>query len=195
MASQILAKLSERIASHKPFKDVFVKSAAQLENHRALLGQSPPGIRWESTERLKAKELLGAFPDKVAVLRAGISSENPVAVLHAFAAAGWWAHREPKLADDLEFLATALRALDRSDAPTNAEMKAAVGLDGWSAGNMFLDGLEGFLRSVKAHDLVIAAYQASTNPRFRGLLEGYVASHTAQSASPPKRKPKAQPTT
>jgi hypothetical protein len=192
---QILAAIGKRLKG-KTLADVVAQARARLANHRVIVNPSTPAeIQWGRTDCDDALRMLHGFSDPRPAVEAGISSDDPVAVLNAFVTAFAFSatyrdnippdQRKARELWSFEFLARALRALERLYTPSAPDGKALhKRIGGWhKAGYRFepalrwLSWLEGDDEAERERfvDTVLAPLYASTdNVKFKRWIEPLV---------------------
>jgi hypothetical protein len=164
-----------------------------VETGRAEAGLSAPTLRWGVTDGDAALRLLKTADDPFALIEAGLTSSDPVAVFNAFTTAARFETDVPERrrapAEVWPFVIRGMRALEKSyttDAPDGAALCKLIGgsqkarprfqdaMQAWLRGSNWLSGDNAGRESVVEE--LVSLYSKSTNAVFRDWTERLVKS-------------------
>lgn len=189
-ADDLLATLG-KLVKGKTLAALVTKAQAMVESGRAQAGLAAPSLRWGVTDADAALRVLKSASDPFALIEAGMTSSDPVAVFNAFAVARRLEMEEPKRrrapAEVWRFMIRGMRTLEKSyttEAPDGAALCKLIGgihkarqrfqetMKGWLSWSDWLDADKAGRETVVEE--LVSLYSGSTNAAFRDWAEPLV---------------------
>ncbi|HEY4175938.1 MAG TPA: hypothetical protein VGM90_03870 [Kofleriaceae bacterium] len=180
-ADAIVSTLEEN-ASGKRMETVIEQAKARLANRRALL-TGEEKIEWGRTDNRDAFQMIQRFTKPTSVIEQGLTSDDPVAVINAWAVSGslYWERKNRKLEPALpsaDHLVAALEKLERiytTDAPDHAALQQLIGILHTSS-RLFDTGFKAATDrdDKRVWNRAAELYRTTTNVRYKEWIEPYL---------------------